>query len=141
LWRSAAAAWAGILVSWLAIVAVVAASVRRARTRLGLDHAFGASVTGMLLLSPITWDYAFLLLTLPVAVLWVDPPRSEPAKLLLLGALVALWMWQKPVCHALIPGGYLNGVASPAQTLSVLSYPCYALIVIFTISASKAMGH
>jgi hypothetical protein len=111
--------------------------VLRARSRTQLDHAFGAAVTGMLLLSPITWDYAFLLLMVPVAVLWVDPPRSELAKLLLVAALAALWFWQKPVCQAVIPGGISQGIAYPLHTLTILSYPCYSLIIILILDISK----
>jgi hypothetical protein len=133
LWRSAAAARAGIVVSWLVVVAAVSWSVRKAKTRRQLDHAFGTALTGMLLLSPITWDYAFLLLLVPISVLWVDPPRSEAAKLLLIACLAALWFWQKPVCQMAIPGG----TASFVHTFSVLSYPCYTLIVILIFGVSK----
>jgi hypothetical protein len=138
LWRSAWAARAGILLSWLAVVALAAWSVQRARTRLQLDHAFGVAVTGMLLLSPITWDYAFLLLLVPIALLCADPPRSEAAKLLLMLALAALWFWQKPVCQVIIPGGIAQGVASPAHALTILSYPCYALFVLLVLGAARA---
>jgi hypothetical protein len=138
LWRSAAAAWAGVLASWLAVVAAVSWSVRRARTRTQLDHAFGAAVTGMLLLSPITWDYAFLLLLVPVAALWLDPPRSEPTKLLLILSLAALWFWQKPLCQVVIPGGISQGVSSPLHTLTILSYPCYSLLIVLILGVAKA---
>jgi hypothetical protein len=140
LWRSAAAARAGILVSWLAVVSVVSWGVLRAQTRTQLDHAFGAVLTGMLLLSPITWDYAFLLMLVPLAVLWVDPPRSRAAKLLLVMALAALWFWQKPLCELAIAGGIANGVALPVQTLTVLSYPCYALVAVLILGAARAGG-
>jgi hypothetical protein len=140
LWRSAVVARAGILVSWLAVVAAVAWAARRAGSRVQRDHAFGAAVTGMLLLSPITWDHSFLLLLVPVAVLCVDPPRSEAVKLLLMAALAALWFWQKPLCHAIIPGGVTQGVASPVHTFTVLSYQCYSLIVLFVLGVLGASG-
>jgi alpha-1,2-mannosyltransferase len=140
LWRSAAAARAGIVLSGMVVVAAVAWAVRRAVNRAELDHAFGAAVTGMLLLSPITWDYAFLLLLVPVAVIWRDPPRSEAAKLLLITALAALWFWQKPLCHAIIPGGVTQGVASPIHTVTVLSYQCYSLIVLLVLCVVGSSG-
>jgi hypothetical protein len=138
LWRSSAAARAGILVSWSAVVAAVAWAVRRAESRVQLDHALGAAVAGMLLLSPVTWDYGFLLLLLPVAALWRDPPPSAAAKLLLVLTLAALWFWQKPVCDAIIPGGVTRGVAYPVHTITVLSYQCYGLIVILGLSMAGA---
>jgi hypothetical protein len=136
--RSATGARAGILLSGLALITCLAWAVRRAKSRTQLDHAYGAAVTGMLLLSPITWDYAFLLLLFPVVLLWRDPPRSESAKLLLVTALAALWFWQKPLCRALIPGGDLHGVAFPMHTFTVLSYQCYALIIVFALGAIAA---
>lgn len=138
LWRSAATARAGIILSWVAIVAAVSWVVRQAASRLQLDHAFGAAVAGMLLLSPVTWDHGFLLLLIPVAVLWRDPPRSEAAKLLLVGTLGALWLWQKPLCHAVISGGVTRGIASPLHAVTVLSYPCYGLVVLFSLSVAGA---
>jgi Glycosyltransferase family 87 len=140
LWRSAMAAQAGILVSWIAVLAVLARNARRAQTRTGLDHAFGSAITGMLLLSPITWDYAFLLLLVPVAVLWANPPRTERAKILLLTASAGLWFWQKPFCHILIPGGFLQGMAYPVHSLTVLSYQCYSLIVLLILGTMEATG-
>jgi hypothetical protein len=140
LWRSAAAARAGIVLTGLAVVGAVAWAVRRAVSRAELDHAFGAAVTGMLLLSPITWDYAFLLLLVPIAVIWRDPPRSEAAKLLLITALAALLFWQKPLCHAFIPGGVTQGVASPIHTVTVLSYQCYSLIVLLVVCVVGSSG-
>jgi hypothetical protein len=129
LWRNAMAARAGILASALAMSACLAWSVRQAKSRLQFDHAFGVAVTGMLLLSPITWDYAFLLLLVPAAILLVDPPRTEFAKLLLVVSLASLWLWQKPACEIAIPGGTSQGLAKPFHTLTVLSYPCYALLI------------
>jgi hypothetical protein len=138
LWRSAGAARIGILLAWLAVAAVVARAASRARTRTTLDHAFGAGVTGMLLLAPITWDHAFLLLLLPVSMLWVDPPRSELAKVLLMLAVAALWFWQKPACDWVISGGAGEGIAHYHHTLTILSYPCYALLVILILGVARA---
>jgi hypothetical protein len=138
LWRSAAAARAGILISWAAVTASVTWVVLRAWTRRALDHAFGLAVTGMLLLSPTTWDHGFLLLLLPVAVLGVDPPRSCGARLGLITALAALWLWQKPFCHAVIPGGISDGMARPVHTLTVIAYPSYALVLLFAMGAARA---
>ena len=136
LWRSSAAARTGIVVSWIAVVAAVTWSVRRARTRIHLDHAFGASVTGMLLCSPITWDHSFVLLLVPIAVLWVNLPGFGVAKLLLIISLAALS--QEPLCRVIIPGGTLQGVALPVHTLTVVSYHCYAMVSIMILSAARA---
>jgi hypothetical protein len=138
LWRSTAAARAGILVSWTAVCGALIWCVGKAGSRTRCDHAFGATVTGMLLLSPMTWDYAFLLLIIPITLLCLDPPRSEPVKLLFVASLAALWFWQKPICQLLIPGGISRGIAYPVHTLTVLSYQCYSLAVLFILGVSHA---
>jgi hypothetical protein len=140
IWRSWPAAQVGIALSWFAVAATLAWSIRKANKRIQLDHAFGVAVTGMLLLSPITWDYAFVLLLLPLAVLSVDPPRSEAGKVMLVAAIGALWFWQKPICQMAVPGGIFEGVAQPVHTLTVLSYPCYALVIVLIIGATRAAG-
>jgi hypothetical protein len=140
LWRSVTAARTGILLSWVVVVGAIACVLRQAHTRAQRDHAFGVAVTGMLLLSPVTWDHGFLLLLVPVALLLHDPPASEAAMLSLVASLVALWFWQKPLCQALIPGGILQGVATPMHTITVLSYQCYALLIILILGAARASG-
>jgi hypothetical protein len=136
--RNPAATRAGIAISWGAVLAVLVRNARRARTRIELDHAFGSAITGMLLLSPITWDYAFLLLLVPVMVLWTDPPRPEAAKLLLVIATAALWFWQKPICDILVPGGIGQGMARPIHSLTILSYQCYSIMFLLFLGAMQA---
>jgi hypothetical protein len=137
LWRSIVATRAGIIASWLAVVAVVSWSVRRARNRVQLDHAFAVAVTGMLLLSPTAWPHSFLLLLVPVAVLWVDPPESLAARLVLIAAVAALWLWEKPL-HAIVPGGVFHGIARPIHTLTLLAYQCYSLVAVLILNAARA---
>jgi Glycosyltransferase family 87 len=139
LWRSRMALRVAILLSALAVIITVARVVRSAKTRTALDHAFGVAVTGMLLLSPATWDHSFLLLLLPISILLNDPPPSEAAKALLAVSLAAIWFFaHRQVCARLIPGGLVAGFASPAHALTVLAYPCYALVTLFVIEAIRA---
>jgi hypothetical protein len=138
LWRSVAAARAGILVSCLAVVATIIWSARRASTRVQLDHVFAVAVTGMLLLTPTAWPHSFLLLLGPVALLWVDPPQSQAARLVLFAAVAALWIWEKPLQAINIPGGVFQGIATPIHALTVLSYQCYSLVAIMVLNAARA---
>jgi hypothetical protein len=131
LWRSATLARLGALASCAAVVAVLAAVVPKARSSVRSDHAFGLAVTSMLLVSPVTWDHSLLLLLVPVASLWVALPPSGVVRGLFMGALAAVWAWPFVVHDAFIPGGRLGGLASPVQALTVLSFQCYALIVLF----------
>jgi hypothetical protein len=139
LWRSAVALRVGASLSVFAVTASLAWVTWGAKTRAALDHAFGVAVTGMLLVSPMTWDHSLLLLVIPIAVLMYDQPRSEMAKALLVLSLTALWViGQRWICDRLIPGGLVEGVASPAHSLTVLSYPCYALAILFVIEVVQA---
>ncbi len=139
LWRSVMAVRVAVLLSGLAVIITLAPVVRDANTLGALDNAFGLAVTGMLLVSPITWDHSLLLLLLPISILAHDPPPSEAAKVLLVVSLGAIWfLTQRLFCAWLIPGGLLEGFASPAHTLTVLAYPCYALTTLFVIEAVRA---
>jgi hypothetical protein len=139
LWRSGTALRVANLLTVLAVLASVTWVVGRANTRAALDHAFGLAVTGMLLVSPITWDHSFVMLLFPISILLHDPPPLELARLVLIVSLAAIWfLGQRLVCAWLIPGGLLEGFAYPVHTLTVLAYPCYALVSIFIIQAFRS---
>jgi Glycosyltransferase family 87 len=139
LWRNGMVLRGAVLLSGLFVIMTVTRAIRSADTRDALDHAFGLTVTGMLLVSPITWDHSLLLLLLPISFLLHDPPPSEVAKVLLVVSLGAIWfLGQRLVCDRLIPGGLVAGFASPAHTLTVLAYPTYALATLFVIEAVRA---
>ena len=66
----------------------------------------------MLLISPVTWDHYFLLLIIPLAMLWAQLPKATWARgvfLLIIGVLslhpVVLW-------DATVPGGFSSGRGS-----------------------------
>jgi len=133
LWRSPALARTGTALSGAIVLIVVAARAWRARTRTEQDLAFGLAVTGMLLVSPVTWDHYFLLLILPVAMLWLGLPSSNLARAALLGVIGVLCMHPGLLWDAWIPGGPRKGMAGPVQTLFVLSPQCYALLALFVL--------
>ncbi len=106
-------------------------AVRRARTPTALDLAFGLTVTGMLLVSPITWDHYLLLTLIPLATVWIQLPESLASRALFLAIVIAFWSWPYKVFDLTISGGIVHGVAGPAHTLTIGSYQCYALIALF----------
>jgi hypothetical protein len=67
----------------LAVVAAVAVVCLRANTVSARDRAFALCLVGMLLVSPITWTHYFLLLLLPLGLVW--------ARLTAGGLRVAMW--------------------------------------------------
>jgi len=124
----------------VAILGAVALSTIRARSRSDCDLAFGLAVVGMLLVSPVTWDHYFLLLLLPLALLWQRLPRTGPSRWVLLAAVTLLWL---PDWRIYRVSGWLFGipseVASPLQTVTVLSLPFYALLGVFGLALFLAM--
>jgi hypothetical protein len=130
-WRVPVLARLGWLLSALLIVGLVGWTAWQARTQEQRDRAFGLAVTGMLLVSPITWDHYFLLLVLPGALTWTGLPRHDAARLLFLVALLLLWVEPRLLYDLFIAGGYADGMAYPVHTLCVLSLQLYALLALF----------
>jgi hypothetical protein len=137
-WRSPLVAESGALLSSLAVVAALAWAVWKARKRPTDDRGFGLAVTAMLLISPLTWQHYFLLLLVPVAVLWVRLPSSALPRALFMVVLIALCMNPVVLYDAFIPGGYGHGTAGPVHTLLVLSIQCYALLGLFALGLAVA---
>jgi alpha-1,2-mannosyltransferase len=138
IWRSPIAAQAGILLSWLAVVAVLTRVVRRSRSRVELDHAFWLSVTAMLLVSPIAWDHAFLLLPASAITTYLRLPPAKSATYLFFLVMAILWMWPVTLPSTIIPGGHSHGLATPVHSLTILSFQTYALLALFSLGASVA---
>jgi hypothetical protein len=131
--------------SCLAVLAVFTWVVWRARSPAEYDVTFGLALVAMLLVSPITWDHYFLLLLVPLAVLWVRLPDGPWWRLGFAAILVAIWIAPKTVWqvipesvlgfdpndprHALTRGRR----ATPFETLAVLSYLCYTLLGLFVM--------
>jgi len=124
IWHSPAAARLGVVVSCSAILAILAWIVRRSKSLLEQDLAFGLAVTAMLLVSPITWDHYLLLLLVPIALTWVRLPQSDAARILFTAILIAFWSWPLQIDNLIIPGGVSAGLATPLHTLTILSYQC-----------------
>lgn len=137
LWRNLWVAQIGIVISVGVTLVLWARHVWSARSREECDRAFGQTLTTMLLVSPVVWDHYFLLLALPIALTWLALPDSPWIKAWLLVTLVALWIDQSALWVAAIPGTSPNtwskGVASPMDTLTVLSFQFYSLLSLFIL--------
>ena len=77
LWRSPALAHWGTLLSDLAITMIVVMVTHRAQTPVQRDLAFALTVTAMLLVSPVTWDFSLPLLLVSIAVVAARVRRSH----------------------------------------------------------------
>jgi hypothetical protein len=144
LWQAPAVAAVGTLISWALVVAVVALLTARARTRPAKDLAFCLTISGMLLVSPITWDHYFLLLALPFLVLWQRARHGGFLKLALLLILLVLSIDAKSFWKLTLPGPTeIEGqIAGPLQTvlfLSCFSYALYALFVLLAVLTGRSI--
>lgn len=66
------------LASQVAVAACVALAAWRARSTEARDWAFSLGTVGMVLVSPIAWPHYFVLLLLPLAVMWMRLPDGWP---------------------------------------------------------------
>ena len=85
----------------LAVVAAVWWAGRRAPSPDARDRAFAAAVVGMPLASPVAWSHYFVILALPLLVMWRRSPRG-PALLGLLVASAVLWLPERLVFEFLV---------------------------------------
>jgi hypothetical protein len=132
LWQSPPLATAGTFLSCAALTALLAWVIYRARSRSECDRAFGAAITGMLLVSPVVWEHYFVLLLLPVALLGTAFPERILARVLFLVVVIALFFIPPADLQDLvISRNSPPGIATPLDTLTVLSFQLYALLGLF----------
>jgi Glycosyltransferase family 87 len=110
-----------------AVVLLAAWAAFRSRSVEERDAAWAVNLTAMLLVSPLTWTHGFIMLVLPLAVLWMHLPATNFARATFLGTLVLLWS----------PIGRIGDACAARfgvtvwQTLFVNSLSCYALVTLF----------
>ena len=123
----------GTMVSWGIVLVILLPIVWKAGNQEERDHAIGLSLTAMLLVSPVTWEHYFLLLFLPLTLVWVTLPESSPRRWLLGMVVVSLGMPLMTIGNLVIPGGFFGGTAGPAHTLLLLSLQMYGLLGLYVL--------
>lgn len=99
-----------VLISRLIIVAVVARVIWFAKTVEGRDRAYALSLVGMILVSPVAWTHYFVLLALPLALVWMRLPDGRQRWLFWL-VLVVMWA----------PENLFVALAEPSQAAAVIN--------------------
>src|SRR5262249_25439 len=99
------------------------------------DGCFAVPVLTILIVSPFTWDHQFLLLLLPVALVWQRLPPAEGWLWAFAGALLVLWLKPKVVMEhflLLFDAEFRDGawLATPLDSLAALSVPLWATVVL-----------
>jgi Glycosyltransferase family 87 len=124
----------------LAVALLVARAAWKSRTPFERDRAFAIAVFGMLLVSPIAWPHYFLMLAMPLAWLWMNL-AGRFRRIAFWCAFAILWL-PNYYFPAMVLGKeagakfVLDGKAEvlPWQSLSFVSLPHYALLVLFALS-------
>jgi hypothetical protein len=128
-------------VSVLLVLATVAVVIRKASTRTDRDHAFAVCLSAMLLVTPIVWDHAFLLLLLPIALLWKSLPPSGPLRWWFRFCLVIVWVKAAFWWTIFLSTGRVKGMRPTVATWQILtgvSLQTYALIGLFVLGIVAA---
>ena len=144
LWNRPLLGWSLYAGGSLLIVALLAhRSWRVSPDQDPLHLSLCAYVVAMLLVSPITWDHYFLLLVLPLGVLWAATSTRRwtryylLANILVLGMLKPAWIWGRTIPgHGEFAFGasQQRSIADPFHTLTVISYPFYLLVLLFAFA-------
>jgi alpha-1,2-mannosyltransferase len=136
---SQSAARAATLVSGMAVTVIVmwlAWRVGRVSksshdSRAAFDQNFGATVTAMLLVTPTVWHHYFLLLALPLALIWKWLPPTAFARGLFMLVCVLFWFHPMLWWKAFVADGFPGGYATPLLLVTVVGLQTYALLGLF----------
>jgi hypothetical protein len=136
LFRSPMLARVGTLACDAALIALLSRVVLRARSRAEEDHAFALCLPVALLVSPTLWDHYFVLLLLPVVLLWTTLPRSGVLRWDL--RIIVLVLWLNPVIwwHLFVfdhSPHHGPTVYPPWTTLTGFAIPTYAVLGLFLL--------
>jgi hypothetical protein len=115
----------------LVVILTVLAIHKQPREETGMG--FGLMILGMLLIGPITWEHTLLASLIPLALLFQEAPTySIRFKFLLAMATIGIWI--SPVLLQRLFRIDGNQPASPAMTLTLLSYQFYSLLILFGLA-------
>ncbi|HKI17304.1 MAG TPA: hypothetical protein VKA15_05470, partial [Isosphaeraceae bacterium] len=130
LWQCPALAAWGTLLSDLVVTTVIINIVRQARTPEQRDRGFALVVTGMLLVSPVTWDVWLPLLIIPLAVIARAAAHSPVILTVFLSIVLAIGIPQESLTTLF---GHPCGLASPVYMLAAPSVKFYALLGVLAL--------
>lgn len=132
--------------SWLAITTLVVIATWKTRDKKFSDQSFAISIVAMLLMTPTTWHHYFIILVFPIGLLlaYYQPHSGKRwiVNLLILALAISprvVWALLIPTQKAAIPSAVATPweqggmVALPWQSLTALSYQCYALLIIIAL--------
>jgi hypothetical protein len=134
LWPSPVLARWGTLVTDLIITTIVVILTRQAQTPVQRDLAFATTVTAMLLVSPVTWDFSLPLLLVSITIIGarVESLHARGMVVALLLILTIDWIPQN-ILTELMRAGSSSSVFRWTFMLGAPSLKFYALLGTFVI--------
>lgn len=132
IWYSPTFASAASIASCLAVSLALVLATRNSRRRRETDLGFAMASIVMILASPIAWDHYLMLLLAPLAILWGALSRRAGRRAAFYTVLATLWISPWLVFEIAGLGGR---VATPFDSLTLLSYQTYALLGLFGLGA------
>ena len=135
-----------VFASRVLVTGAVAWAAWQSRSVAARDRAFAAAIVGMLLVSPVAWTHYFVLLPLPVGLLWARFPAGMLRVAMWL-AVIPLWLPEnffarlavgREQAQALInlrPASLnpMVNLMSPGTNLTALSAFNYVLMALFVL--------
>ena len=104
------------------------------------DNAYALAICAMLLLSPTCWPHYFLLLLIPLAVLWQEyQPGTFPRRVLLTCFLLLFLPTGLYLASCGRSWDDLRCVVSPLFTLTGLAVQTYALLGVWALAANRQL--
>lgn len=133
-------------VSVAAAAALAYRTARRAGSAGDRDLAFSLCVAAMMLATPIVWWHYFLMLILPLIVLWRTASAAIRPLLAATTAVLAInpyWFARFPWIGSGLTFDSSGQVAAATllNSLTVLSFQLYALVALFLLIARQCHGH
>jgi hypothetical protein len=98
------------------------------------DLAFSMAVTAMLLLSPVAWGHYFVILLLPLALLWRHLPVGVWPRIAFWGIVIILAIKPLHLWHLCGLWDWRTTMLTPWHTITALSVQLYALFAMFMLA-------
>lgn len=130
------------VLSELTLAATMCWAIYRANSPGKRDCAFAAGVVAAILLSPIVWQHYYVILTLPLLILWHQLSASKPIRFLLCCAIFLLAINPAWIAGADVSTYGQGGVviqptaAMPIKTLTTLSFQFYMLLLLWGLGCA-----
>ncbi len=134
-----------LFLSWALLTGFVVAAIYKTRSELFSNRAYAITITAMLLMTPTTWHHYFIIMAFPIGLL-LTLYQPYTGKRWIVNLVTITLAFSPRIVWALLiysqnrvtltgttPWENSGMVALPWQSLTALSYQCYALLVVIIL--------